>query len=56
MNQYISNLKPLIEDFLKFKNALGIQYKSGSYYLKQLDLYNLDHGNFSIPNREIVEG
>lgn len=56
MNQYISNLKPLIEDFLKFKNSLGIQYKSGSYYLKQLDLYNLDHGNFAILNREIVEG
>lgn len=56
MNQYISNLGPFIKDFIKFKNALGIQYKTGAYCLKQLDLYNLEHGNLTIPNREIVEG
>ena len=39
MNEYVSNLAPLIIDFLEFKNALGIQYLTGSYYLKQLNIY-----------------
>ena len=56
MSQYISNLKPLIEDFLEFKNALGIKYVTGSYYLRQLDWYNYANGNFPIPMREVVEG
>ena len=56
MNQYISNLKPLIEDFLEFKNALGIKYVTGAYYLRQLDWYNYANGNFPIPMREVVEG
>ena len=56
MSQYISNLKPLIEDFLEFKNALGIKYVTGSYYLRQLDGYNYENGNFPIPKREVVEG
>ena len=43
MNEYVSNLAPLIIDFLAFKNALGIQYHTGSYYLKQLDIYNCKH-------------
>lgn len=55
MKQCISNLKPFIEDFLEFKNALGIKYDTGSYYLRQLDLYNYEHGNFSTPKREVVE-
>lgn len=56
MNLYISRFKPLIEDFVRFKNALGIQYKTSSYYLKQLDFYNYEHKNLSIPDRETVEG
>ena len=56
MNQYISNLKPLIEDFLEFKNALGIKYVTGAYYLRQLDWYNYENGNFPIPKRDVVEG
>ena len=56
MNNYVSNFAPLIKDFMEFKNALGIQYKTGSYYLRQLDLYNYEHENLSVPNRETVEG
>lgn len=56
MNNYVSNLAPLIKDFIEFKNALGIQYKTGSYYLRQLDLYNYEHENQRVPNRETVEG
>jgi integrase/recombinase XerD len=56
MNIYISNLAPMIENFIKFKNALGIQYKSSAYYLKQLDRYNSSHGNASILTKEITEG
>lgn len=56
MNEYVSNLAPLIIDFLEFKNALGIQYLTGSYYLKQLDIYNCEHKNVFIPDRDTVEG
>lgn len=55
MNEYISNLKPLIEDFLEFKYALGIKYVTGAYYLRQLDRYNYENGNFSIPKRDVVK-
>ena len=56
MNEYVSNLEPLIIDFLEFKNALGIQYHTGSYYLKQLDIYNCEHKNVFIPDCDTVEG
>jgi integrase len=56
MNKYISKFAPLINDFIAFKNALGIEYKTGKYYLKQLDLYNYEHRNLSILERETVEG
>lgn len=56
MNNYISNLAPLISDFISFKNALGIKYKTGSYYLKQLDLYNYEHQNLKVLDRDTVEG
>ena len=36
MNNFTSNLKPLIKDFLEFKHALGIKYDTGKFYLKQL--------------------
>lgn len=56
MNAYISNLAPLITAFIEFKNALGIEYKTGAYYLKQLDLYNYTHKNLSTLNRKTAEG
>lgn len=55
MTKYISNFAPFIVHFIKFKNALGIQYKTGSHYLKQLDKYNYEHKNLSIPDRKTVE-
>ncbi len=56
MNEYISKLAPLIIEFIEFKNALGIEYKTSRYYLKQLDIYNYNHKNFSNLDRETVEG
>jgi integrase len=56
MNDYISKLGPKIENFLKFKNSLGIEYKASSFYLKQLDKYNMSHGNKNILTKEICEG
>lgn len=55
MNNFISNLAPQIEDFIKFKRSLGIQYKTGYYYLKQLDRYNYEHGNYSELRKDITE-
>lgn len=55
MKGYISELAPFIIDFIKFKNSLGIQYTTGSVYLKQLDLYNFEHKNLNVPDRETVE-
>jgi len=56
MNNFISKLAPKISDFIKFKNSLGIQYTSSKYYLHQLDKYNLDHGNYDVLRKDIVEG
>lgn len=56
MSIYISNLASMIENFIKFKNALGVQYKTSVYYLKQLDIYNYSHGNASILTKEVTEG
>lgn len=56
MNKYLSKLAPLIKAFIEFKNALGIEYKTGAYYLKQLDAYNYNHKNLSILDRKTAEG
>lgn len=56
MNEYISNLAPLIVHFIAFKNALGIEYKTGGYYLKQLDSYNYSHENIGILDKKTAEG
>lgn len=56
MNKYVSNFAPFIVDFIEFKNALGIKYQTGSYYLKQLDIYNYEHKNLCIPDKETIEG
>lgn len=56
MRTYISNLAPLINDFLEFKHALGIKYDTASYYLMQLDKYNYTYKNVTIPDQETVEG
>jgi len=56
MRDLISKLAPKINDFIKFKNSLGIKYTSGRYYLQQLDKYNLEHGNYEILRKDITEG
>ena len=56
MSNFVSNLAPKLNDFIKFKNSLGIQYASSRYYLKQLDKYNLKHGNYDVLRKDITEG
>ena len=56
MNDFTSNLKPLIEDFLEFKHALGIKYDTGRFYLEQLDKYNKCHSNVAVLTRNLAEG
>ncbi len=56
MNKYISNLAPFIKDFIEFKNALGIEYKTSACYLKQLDSYNFEHKNLSILDQKTTQG
>ncbi|MGV8146603.1 MAG: tyrosine-type recombinase/integrase [Alkaliphilus sp.] len=56
MSMFISNLSPSLLDFLSFKNALGIEYKTGQLYLRQLDIFNYEHGNHNILTKEMVEG
>lgn len=56
MSMFISNLAPSLLDFLSFKNALGIEYKIGQFYLRQLDIFNYEHGNHNNLTKEIAEG
>lgn len=56
MSSYISKFAPLIIGFIEFKHALGIEYKTSEYYLRQLDLYNYKHENHSNLDRETAEG
>ena len=37
MHEFTSNLKPMIEDFLKFKHALGIKDDTEGFNVEQLD-------------------
>ena len=56
MSDFASKLAPKINDFIEFKNSLGIQYKTSSYYLQQMDKYNLEHGNYEFLRKDIAEG
>ena len=56
MNSFVSKLAPKINDFIEYKNSLGIQYATSRYYLQQLDKYNLEHGNYEILRKDITEG
>jgi integrase len=55
MSKFISNLANSLLDFLSFKNALGIEYKTGQVYLRQLDVFNYEHGNYSSLTKKIAE-
>lgn len=52
---FMSALAPKIKAFIEFKNSLGVEYKTGSRYLLQLDEYNYNNGNSSSLDKEIVE-
>ena len=56
MNDFVSKLAPKINDFIQFKNSLGIKYATSRYYLQQLDKYNLEHGNYETLRKDITEG
>ena len=56
MTKFVSNLAPLLKDFVALKNSLGIEYKTATCYLGQLDDYNLTHGNASTLTKEVAEG
>lgn len=56
MNSFISNLAPALKDFVTLKNSLGIEYKTGTVYLRQLDKYNFEHNNALTLTKEIAVG
>lgn len=56
MSTFISNLASSLQDFIAFKNALGIEYKTAQVYLHQLDIYNYEHGNINSLTKEVAEG
>ena len=56
MREFISNLAPKLNDFLRYKNAFGIKYETSRVYLLQLDNYNLEHGNSCSLTKEVTEG
>lgn len=56
MKAFVSKLGPAMERFLEFKHALGIKYQSCEVHLRELDRYNLNHGNFDILTKEVAEG
>lgn len=56
MREFISNLAPKLNDFLRYKNAFGIKYETSRVYLLQLDNYNLEHGNSCLLTKEVAEG
>jgi integrase len=55
MSVFISNLAPSLLDFLSFKHALGIEYKTSIVYLRQFDKFNYKHGNYNSLSKNIAE-
>lgn len=56
MSMFVSNLSSNLNEFIALKNSLGIEYKTGKFYLHKLDIYNLEHGNSITLTKEIAEG
>lgn len=56
MNGYVSRLADKLCAFVSFKNALGIKYETCQVHLRQLDQYNLAHGNYGTLTKEVAEG
>ncbi len=55
MSIFISNLALSLLDFLSFKHALGIEYKTSIVYLRQFDMFNYEHGNYNSLSKKIAE-
>lgn len=56
MRTFISRLAYKLNDFVAYKNALGIKYDTGRVYLLELDRYNLEHGNYDSLIKEMTGG
>lgn len=56
MSIFVSNLSSNLNEFIALKNSLGIEYKTGKFYLRKLDAYNLEHGNSITLTKDIAEG
>jgi len=48
MSIFISNLAPSLDDFISFKNALGIEYKTTKVYLPHSMICTLHFDNYYI--------
>lgn len=44
-----------MNDFVTLKNSLGIEYKTGAVYLRQLDKYNFEHNNAQTLTKEMLK-
>ena len=56
MRRFVSKLAYKLNDFIAYKNALGIKYDTSRVYLLELDQYNLEHGNYALLTKESAEG
>lgn len=56
MRRFVSKLAYKLNDFIAYKNALGIKYDTSRVYLLELDQYNLEHGNYALLTKELAEG
>lgn len=57
MNDASTSLECLAEQFLAHKRALGVQYKTGEYYLRTFLTYaNSNNPTAQVPDKELVSG
>lgn len=56
MSRYVSRLAASLDSFVAFKNAIGIKYETCQVHLRQLDQYNLAHGNHGTLTKDVAEG
>lgn len=56
MRRFVSKLAYKLNDFIAYKNALGIKYDTSRVYLLELDQYNLEHGNYDLLTKGLAEG
>lgn len=57
MNDASASLDRLAEQFLAYKRALGVKYKTGEYYLRTFLTYaNSNNPTVQVPDKELVSG